>query len=112
PEEGAVETDWFGACQNQQAGYPLDEVARRSRETARPALNQQRARQQERFSLPKQCDLVQICAWRRKVLHADGVQLPSKVFRRQAGGIFVALRVVATKVEYGRILRIGFKEPD
>jgi hypothetical protein len=48
--------------------------------------------------------LVQICAWRRKVLHADCVQLPSKVFGREAGGIFLALGVVAAKVEYGRIL--------
>ena len=84
-------------------------MARGRSGSAGTALQQQCTCRQQRFSLPKNRELLQVGDGRRKILHPNGVQLPSDVVCYQSGGVFLTVRVIPAEVENGRVLRICFK---
>ena len=108
-EKGSVQLNGFTARQHHRSGQPLHQVTRRSRERSRAALNQQRARQQNRFPFPKLRKLVQLRSLRRKVLHSNAEHFAAKILSRDCSGIFLALRIVAAKMYNRGILRIRLK---
>ncbi len=106
---GAVQADRFPASQEQQAGQALRQMANRKTGVRCAAVDQQGGGEQQGFSLPKNLALAQLRARRRKIFRAQHEQLPPCLLRHQFCDVFLALIIVAVKMDDRDFSAIAFQ---